>query len=77
MKNIQQSLKVLVKEKLKIQVQAVVDAGDFRVWVEQEINGTLEDALNARLKEERDEFLGRRSSSACPSEWFCRVLLGV
>jgi len=42
---------------VKAQVQAVLDAGDLQVWVEQEINGLLEDALNTRLKEERDEFL--------------------
>ena len=58
MKNIQQSLQVLAKEKVKAQVRAVVDAGDLQVWVEQEINGLLENALNTRLKEERDEFLG-------------------
>ena len=72
MKNIQQSLKVLVKEKVKAQVRAVLDAGDLQVWVEQEINGLLEDALNTRLKEERDEFLGRESSAACPSEGIYR-----
>src|ERR1039457_2792672 len=68
MKNIQQSLQVLAKEKVKAQVRAVVDAGDLQVWVEQEINGLLENALNTRLKEEQDEFLGRESYAACPSE---------
>lgn len=68
MKNIQQSLQVLAKENVKAQVRAVVDSGDLQVWVEQEINGLLVNALNARLKEERDEFLGRESYAARPLE---------